>query len=342
LSSSDDLLRLAAAVEARSEHLLAKAILAEARAREIEPLPVEQFQAVPGLGVRGVVDDPDLGRVEVHVGSPRYFNAFEIDGQQERVADLVARLEEEGKTSVIVAVRRTTDDGGARGQGPGAREDTAPIAEDSSLVTRHSSLVRHSPPATRHSPLVTLGLLALADVLRPDAPAVMRDLKAAGVERVIMLTGDNRRVAERIAAEAGVDEVVAELLPEDKVTAVRRVLDTYGPVAMVGDGVNDAPALAAATLGIAMGAAGTDVALETADVVLMGDDLRHIPYIIRLSRATRRTLVVNLAFALFMIALMLVAIFVRDLPLPLAVIGHEGGTVLVSLNGLRLLRFKGN
>jgi Cd2+/Zn2+-exporting ATPase len=168
----------------------------------------------------------------------------------------------------------------------------------------------------------------------------VRELKAAGVGRVIMLTRDNRRVAERIAAQAGVDEIFADLLPEDKVTAIRQVRDTYGPVAMVGDGVNDAPALAAATLGIAMGAAGTDVALETADIVLMSDNLGNIPYVIRLSRATRRTLIVNLGFALFMIGLMLVTIFARDLPLPLAVIGHEGGTVLVSLNGLRLLGYR--
>ena len=298
LVTQEDLLRLAAAVEARSQHPLAAAIVGEAKGRGLEIPAVSHFQAVAGQGVRGTVEDPALGRVDVHIGSPRYFGSFEANGQLEQVSATVARLEDEGKTSIIVA------------------------------------------QATEGLAVRFLGVIALADELRADAAAVVRELKAAGVGRVIMLTGDNRRVAERIAAQAGVDEVYADLLPEDKVTAVREVRDHYGAVAMVGDGVNDAPALAAATLGIAMGAAGTDVALETADIVLMSDNLHNIPYVIRLSRATRRTLIVNLGFALFMIGLMLVAIFWRDLPLPLAVIGHEGGTVLVSLNGLRMLGYR--
>jgi Cd2+/Zn2+-exporting ATPase len=168
----------------------------------------------------------------------------------------------------------------------------------------------------------------------------VRDLRAAGIEKVIMLTGDNQQVAERIAAETGVDEVWADLLPEDKVQAIKTIEAKYGPAAMVGDGVNDAPALATATIGMAMGAAGTDVALETADIVLMADDLNNIPYVIGLSHQTRRTLAVNLGFAIFMILLMLSAIFWSGLALPAAVVGHEGGTVLVSLNGLRLLGYK--
>ena len=186
-----------------------------------------------------------------------------------------------------------------------------------------------------------LGVIAFADKIRPDAPEVVRALRANGIEHVVMLTGDNQRVAERIAAMVGVDAVYADLLPEDKVNAIKEVSMKYGPVAMVGDGVNDAPALALATIGIAMGAAGTDVALETADVVLMSDDLHNIPYMIGLSHKTRRTLWVNLGFALFMIVLMLATIFISDLPLPAAVVGHEGGTVLVSLNGLRLLAYRG-
>jgi Cd2+/Zn2+-exporting ATPase len=187
---------------------------------------------------------------------------------------------------------------------------------------------------------VILGVLAYADVIRPDAPDVVRALHAHGIQHVVMLTGDNDIVAQQIAAQVGVDAYFADLLPEDKVAAVKKVREQYGPVAMVGDGVNDAPALATADIGIAMGAAGTDVALETADIVLMSDDLNNLPYVIGLSRKTRQTLLQNLGFAIFMILLMLGTIFFSGLALPAAVVGHEGGTVLVSLNGLRLLGYK--
>jgi Cd2+/Zn2+-exporting ATPase len=189
-------------------------------------------------------------------------------------------------------------------------------------------------------PLHILGVVAFADGVRPDAAAVVRELKALGVAKVVMLTGDNERVAHAIAGQLGIDDYYADLLPEDKVRIVKELQEQYGSVAMVGDGVNDAPALARAAIGIAMGAAGTDVALETADVVLMADDLKNIPYVIELSRQTRRTLVINLGFAMVAIAIMIIAIFIANMPLPLAVIGHEGGTVLVSLNGLRLLIYK--
>lgn len=185
-----------------------------------------------------------------------------------------------------------------------------------------------------------IGVIGIADVLRPDAPAVVRRLKELGVERVIMLTGDNQRVAEAIAEQIGVDDYYAGLMPEDKMDILRDEEARYGPVAMVGDGVNDAPALAAATIGIAMGAAGTDVALETADIVLMADDLTRIPYVIGLSRQTRRTLVQNLVFALGVILVLIGAVLGVGLALPLSVIGHEGSTVVVSLNGLRLLGYK--
>ncbi|MDM8531540.1 heavy metal translocating P-type ATPase [Anaerolineales bacterium HSG25] len=185
-----------------------------------------------------------------------------------------------------------------------------------------------------------LGVIAIADTVRERSHEVVQSLKAMGIEQVVMLTGDQEQVAETIAQQVGVDQVYAELLPADKVARVRDLQAQYGPVAMVGDGVNDAPALAQADLGIAMGAGGSDVALETADVVLLADELRNIPYLLALSQRTQRTLFVNLAFALTMIVLMIGAIFMMDLPLPLAVLGHEGGTVLVVLNGLTLLFYR--
>jgi len=181
-----------------------------------------------------------------------------------------------------------------------------------------------------------LGLIGLADKLRPDAAAVIRELRRTGIARIVMLTGDHRNVAEAIGREAGVDEVHAELLPEDKWRIIQSLKES-GPVAMVGDGINDAPALASADIGIAMGAAGTDVAMETADIVLMGDQLKTIAYTFSISRAARRIVIQNLSFAMGVIAVLLVGALGFELPLPIGVIGHEGSTVIVCLNGLRLL-----
>ena len=185
-----------------------------------------------------------------------------------------------------------------------------------------------------------LGAVAIADVLREDAAEVVRQLRKIGVKRVVMLTGDNQRVANAIGQQAGVDEVHAELLPEDKVRVVKE-LRKIGPVAMVGDGVNDAPALAQATVGIAMGAAGTDVAMETADVVLMSDNLKNVPFAISVSRHALRVIYQNLAFAMLVIVSLVISALGFHLPLPYGVVGHEGSTVLVCLNGLRLLAFRG-
>jgi Cd2+/Zn2+-exporting ATPase len=181
------------------------------------------------------------------------------------------------------------------------------------------------------------GILAVADTLRPSAKVVIAALKEAGIARVVMLTGDNQRVAAAIAAELGITDVYADLLPEAKLRIIEE-LKAAGLVTMVGDGVNDAPALATASIGVAMGGAGTDVALETADVVLMADDLTRLPYAIDLSRRTRHTIRQNLGFSLAVIATLVVATLTRGIPLPLGVVGHEGSTVIVVLNGLRLLR----
>jgi Cd2+/Zn2+-exporting ATPase len=188
-----------------------------------------------------------------------------------------------------------------------------------------------------------LGLVGVADKVRPEAKETMRKLREAGIEHIAMLTGDNQRTAARIAEEVGVTEVHAELLPEQKVDVVNRLSEKYGLVAMVGDGVNDAPALAAAGIGIAMGAAGTDVALETADVVLMADDLGKIPYAINLSKRARRVVAQNLTFAMGVIVVLVTLALIPavKLPLPLGVVGHEGSTIVVVLNGLRLLVWRG-
>jgi Cd2+/Zn2+-exporting ATPase len=181
------------------------------------------------------------------------------------------------------------------------------------------------------------GVIAIADTVRPEAAEAVARLKATGIERVVLLTGDNATVANTLGTALGVDEVRAELLPDQKVAAIKDLQARYGPVAMVGDGVNDAPALATAALGVAMGAAGTDVALESADVLLMGDDLERLPGALGLARRARRIIRQNLIFAFAVMATLMVLAIIGDVALPLGVVGHEGSTLLVVANGLRLL-----
>jgi Cd2+/Zn2+-exporting ATPase len=180
------------------------------------------------------------------------------------------------------------------------------------------------------------GVVGVADQLRPEAASTMAHLKQLGMQRIIMLTGDHERVARVIAAQVNVDEVRAGLLPDQKVTQLKSLSESGQLVAMVGDGVNDAPALSAADVGIAMGGAGTDVALEVADVVLMSDDLRSLPFAVWISRLAIQRVRQNMIFAFAMICLLVLGSFF-NLPLWLSVLGHEGSTVLVVFNGLRLL-----
>ena len=181
------------------------------------------------------------------------------------------------------------------------------------------------------------GIIALADQLRPEAAKALQDVRGMGIKKIVMLTGDNEEVANNIARKLDIDEVHANLLPDEKLEIIEE-LKKEGLVAMVGDGVNDAPALAISNLGIAMGAAGTDVALETADVVLMGDDLSKLPYLLWLSSKSKRIVWQNIGFSLAVIVMLLAGVFLIDLPLTAGVIGHEGSTLLVVLNGLRLLK----
>ncbi len=183
------------------------------------------------------------------------------------------------------------------------------------------------------------GVLALADTPRSAVRQTMEQLRQLGIAHLVMLTGDNERAAQKIAREVGVTDVRADLLPESKLDAIKELLQEYGPVAMTGDGVNDAPALATATVGIAMGAAGTAVALETADVALMADDLGKLPFAVGLSRASRRIIVQNLGVSLGVIGLLIVTSVAGLMALSGAVLLHEGSTIIVVLNALRLLRY---
>ncbi|MDT3426297.1 Cd2+/Zn2+-exporting ATPase [Paenibacillus forsythiae] len=182
-----------------------------------------------------------------------------------------------------------------------------------------------------------IGMLAVQDVLRPGVREAVMKLKSMD-KKVVMLTGDARLTAEAIGRAAGVDEVYAGLMPDQKLALIRELTERHGKVAMVGDGVNDAPALAASAVGIAMGTAGTDVALETANVVLMTDDISKIPFAISLGRRTRRVIRQNVAFALAVILILVVSNFWGEINLPSGVVSHEGSTLAVILSGLRLLR----
>ncbi len=283
-------LGICAALESKSEHPLAAAVVGAATRLGLTLPSASAFQSTAGKGAEAEVS----GRRYL-VGSERYFRelgAVGMDGPWAAMADLRA----EGRSCIWL----------------GSREGD--------LVTVRAAL-------------------ALADTIREESRTIAAELHALGVKKVIMLTGDQTTVAANIAAEAGIDEFRAELLPADKVEAIRQ-LKQEGTVLMVGDGVNDAPALATAHLGVAMGAAGADVAMETADVVLMGDRLENVVMLIGMARHAKRVLTQNLVFASGVILVLVAAALGFALPLPMGVVGHEGSTVLVCLNGLRLLRYR--
>jgi Cd2+/Zn2+-exporting ATPase len=284
LGDAQTMLALAGAIEQRSEHALADAVVQACRVRGLSLSPVEAFSAVPGRGVRG-----NVGGRWIRVGSERFMLEEGVELSDDARASL-AVLRRAGKTPILVS--------------------------DDRLI----------------------GTLAVADTLRPTAEPMVRALRALGVPRLVLLTGDHREAAEVIGAQLGLDDVRAELLPEEKAGVVHAYA-AEGVTVMVGDGVNDAPAIASATVGVAMGIRGTDAALETADVVLMGGDLTRLPYAIALSRQARRVVVQSLSFAALVITGLIGGALLAGLRLALGVVGHEGSTVLVVINGLRLLRF---
>jgi Zn2+/Cd2+-exporting ATPase len=220
---------------------------------------------------------------------------------------------------------------------------TAGITLDESLIRQVDELEK----AGRSTMVVSkgnkiLGILGLADTPRTNVALVMNKLRELGIEHLVMLTGDNDDVARNIAAQVGLTEVQAELMPEDKLNIIKQLDGKYEAIAMIGDGVNDAPALATATVGIAMGGAGTAVALETADVALMGDDLGKLPFAVGLSRASRQIIQQNLFISLGVIVLLIFTSVLGIVQLGFAVILHEGSTLIVVGNALRLLGYRKN
>ena len=183
-----------------------------------------------------------------------------------------------------------------------------------------------------------IGLISVADTVRLEASKMINRLKSMNIKSIAMLTGDNQQTAHSVAQNLGINLVYYELLPEDKLTVIKRLQQQNRNVAMVGDGINDAPALSLATVGIAMGNAGSDVTLESADIVLMADRLEKLVEAINLGRRANRIIKQNITFAIGFIFLLLVANFTGNINMPLGVLGHEGSTVLVTLSGLRLLK----
>lgn len=220
-------------------------------------------------------------------------------------------------------------------EGEGAAPLPKPIAEATVAIEGDAQTVMVVSQGDRF-----LGALGLADRPRAGVAEVLADLRSMGVEHLVMLTGDNPPVAEAIAKEIGLTEIRAGLLPEDKIREVRAMLERFGRTAMVGDGVNDAPALAAATVGVAMGAKGTDVALEAADLALMSDDLSKLPFAIGLSRATRRLILQNVVISMGVVCALIPLGILGVTNVAWAVVLHEGSTVVVALNALRLLRYR--
>lgn len=281
-----EVLEIAASVESRSEHPLAKAVVRAAKSAGIQFQPANNFQATRGRGATATI-----GNKLIWLGSHRL---LEERGQE--TPDMHQRLEkmEADGSSVIV------------------------VGKDEHVC----------------------GLIALADRIRPQAAEAVSALRASGVQHVVMLTGDNRGTGEAIARQAGIDEVRAGLLPDEKVQAIADLSQRYGVVAMVGDGVNDAPAMGRATIGIAMGAVGTDAALETADVALMGDDLSSLAWLIHHSRRTMSIIKQNIVVSLAVKATFMVLALFGLSSLWAAILTDMGASLLVTANGLRLLSFK--
>ncbi len=281
------LMATAAAVEALSDHPLARAIVEEARLRETpKNAEVSDFQSLTGKGVSAVLEGET-----VLVGKPDLFDGRSGPLLPESISKEVNALFDKGRTMMVIA---------------------------------HGDRF--------------LGAIGLMDTPRPAAKRVIARIRALGLTRMMMISGDNHRVANAIASDLGLDEAFGDLMPDDKVDKIKE-LKAQGGVAMVGDGVNDAPAMANADVGIAMGAAGSDVALETADIALMADSLDTLPFAVGLSRATGRNIRQNLWVSLGVVAILVPATLL-GLGIGPAILLHEGSTLIVVANALRLLAYR--
>ncbi|WP_282155770.1 heavy metal translocating P-type ATPase [Cytobacillus gottheilii] len=285
-----ELLSIITALEYRSQHPLASAIMKKAEEENISysDVQVEDFSSITGKGIKGIVNGTTY-----YIGSPRLFKELAISNFDKDLEQNVTTLQNQGKTAMIIGTEKEI-----------------------------------------------LGILAVADEVRESSKEIIQKLHQLGIKKTIMLTGDNKGTAKAIGGQVGVSDIEAELMPQDKLDFIKQLRSEYGNVAMVGDGVNDAPALAASTVGIAMGGAGTDTALETADVALMGDDLRKLPFTVKLSRKTLNIIKANITFAIAIKFIALILVIPGWLTLWIAILSDMGATLLVALNGLRLMRVK--
>ncbi|MGO4790594.1 heavy metal translocating P-type ATPase [Paenibacillus sp. 2KB_20] len=296
-----ELLGISASIERMSKHPLALAIVQSAQKEGAELQQVENGQSITGWGMQAEVEGITwkIGKSDI-LDQP---TADQYSGEASAQKDLSV-LEENRQH--WLSIRNTLESEG----------------KTVSVILKGDRIA---------------GMIALQDAVRPQAAMAVKQLQQLGI-KVAMLTGDRKATADVIAKQSGVDMVFSDLLPEDKVTHIKELRSRYGHVVMVGDGVNDAPALATATVGIGMGVSGSGTALEVADAVLMNDNIDEIAGTVKVARRVQRIVKQNMIFAITVILTLIAANFIQGVALPLGVIGHEGSTILVILNGLRLLR----
>lgn len=289
-TNEKELLSVITALEYRSQHPLASAIMKKAEEENINysAVLVENFSSITGKGIKGFVNG-----ITYYIGSPKLFKELSTSNFDKNLEQNVTTLQNQGKTAMVIGTEKEI-----------------------------------------------LAVIAVADEVRESSKEVISKLHKLGIKKTIMLTGDNKGTANAIGGHVGVSDIQGELMPQDKLDYIKQLRSEYSKVAMVGDGVNDAPALAASTVGIAMGGAGTDTALETADVALMGDDLRKLPFTVKLSRKALNIIKSNITFAIAIKFIALLLVIPGWLTLWIAILSDMGATLLVALNGLRLMRVK--